>query len=321
MLRPSSFLALPGAARSAPASSRTARSGAAFSVAGAVVIASALAVACGNPTPQTPDDADTSVADDDVALDERPPPEAPALTEDQRKQVEQAARLGKLLYDHDAAAARASDFLLTQDLPTETHSHGWVTLHDSGTWSIPFLFKGEGEPGTLHTVHFEQSDAAPTVSTTQYPTQTPARIQQMFTALDTVKQKTANMQMCTRNVNHVVLPAEELGKSGWLVYLLAATRDSGAVVAGGHHRFLVSSDGKNVLDHFQFTRACLTIPPPPPGGETAASVLTHLTSQTPTEIHVFLSYLHRVPVLVTVASPRAVWGVSGPHIEQIPLDE
>jgi hypothetical protein len=318
MVRLPLFTALSGRALSCLTLSTAARSNVTLTGASAFLVAAALSAACGNPTPQTAGDAD--MRDDAAALDERPPPEAPVLTEDQRKQVEQAARVGKLLYEHDAAAARASDFLLTRDLPLEAHSHGWVTVHEGGTWSIPFLFKGEDDPGTLHTVHFE-GNTAPTVTTTQHPTQAPARIQQMFTALDTVKQKTANMPMCTRNINPVVLPAEELGKSGWLVYLLAATRDSGAVVAGGHHRFLVSLDGKEVIEHFEFTRACLTIPPPPPGGETAASVLTHLTSQTPTEIHVFLSYLHRVPVLVTVANPRAVWGVSGPRIEQIPLDE
>jgi hypothetical protein len=95
------------------------------------------------------------------------------------------------------------------------------------------------------------------------------------------------------------------------------------VVAGGHHRFVMSPDGGTVLEHFQFTKACLTIPARKAenGERVTGTVLTHLTSETPTEIHVFLSLLHHFPLYVGVVEPRAVWAVKGPHIELIATKE
>lgn len=275
-----------------------------------------FSLACANQVPRTADDYADIDEDDDI-LDERPPPEVPPLTPEQQMQVDQAAKLGRLLFEHDAAAAQASAFLREQPIAAEMRSEGWITVRNGEDWLVPFLFTSDDEQTTLHTVRITSS-GAPTLDDVIDVQQADVPQQQMFTALQTVKARMPPLPKCTKDVNHVVLPAEEAGKSGWLVYLLAATREPGVVVAGGHHRFLISSDGKEVLEHFEFARPCATIPV---GPEFAAPILSHATSPTPTEVHVFLSYAHRSPVLVTVNQPHAVWGVSGSRIEQIPLDE
>ena len=75
--------------------------------------------------------------------------------------------------------------------------------------------------------------------------------------------------------------------------------ERGVIHAGGHHRLLVSPDGRRVLSQFAFTKACLTMKPDIAEDERLASVVvSHLVSDTPTEMHVFLSLLHRQPIYV-----------------------
>jgi hypothetical protein len=276
----------------------------------------ALSLACANQQPRTADDY-RALEEDDALLDERPPPEAPPLTPEQRQEVDQAAKLGRLLFEHDTAAAQASAFLRAQPLPEQRRSEGWVTVRNGSDWEVPFLFTSDDEPTTLQTVRIPAA-GAPALDDAIDVEQADERHRHMFTALQTVRARFPTLPKCTNDVNHVVLPAEEVGKSGWLVYLLAAPPEPGVVVTGGHHRFLVSSDGKEILEHFEFARPCKEIPV---GADLAAPILSHATSPTPTEVHVFLSYVHRLPVLVTVSQPHAVWGVSGARIEQIPLEE
>lgn len=280
------------------------------------ILMGAFSFACANQQPQTADDV-AGLDEDDALLDERPPPEAPPLTSEQQMQVAQAAKLGRLLFEHDTAAAQASAFLRAQPLSSERRSEGWITVRNGEHWEVPFLFTSDDEQTTLHTVRIPAS-GAPTLDDAIGVEQADVRQRQMFSALQVVKARLPTLPKCTSDVNHVVLPADEVGKSGWLVYLLAATPDPSVVVTGGHHRFLVSPDGKQILEHFEFARPCSTISV---GAEMAAPMLSHETSATPTEVHVFLSYVQRAPVLVTVNQPRAVWGVSGSRIEQIPLEE
>jgi hypothetical protein len=63
----------------------------------------------------------------------------------------------------------------------------------------------------------------------------------------------------------VVLPAELIGQSGHLVYMLANALDKNEVVVGGHCRMKISSDGSTVLEVFPLSRSdlrlsCATLP-------------------------------------------------------------
>jgi hypothetical protein len=83
--------------------------------------------------------------------------------------------------------------------------------------------------------------------------------------------------------NDVVLPAEVIGETGWLVYALAATTNAEEMLVGGHTRIKVSADGTTVEEVFPFARTNLRAR----AGEAVTKVtLTHMVSQTQLEHHV-----------------------------------
>jgi hypothetical protein len=268
-----------------------------------IVIAVALSVGC-QPSSQG------KTASDDA----KPLPIPSALLPG----VSRAQRLGQALFEHDSVGARATDAVYRKVHTLDPRVHGWLTLKSGDSWVVPFLSSEGGATSALYRVKFDSfSDAAPKVEVLDAPAPVDETTARMFTARETAMRQ--DFQRCSKNYNTVVVPAAELGKDGWVVYLLAATTETGVIVSGGHHRFVVSADGRSVVDRFQFTNACLTIPSPKlaEGERVAGSMVTHLTSEAPTEVHVFLSLLHHVPFYVAVAAPRALWEVEGQHIELI----
>ena len=75
---------------------------------------------------------------------------------------------------------------------------------------------------------------------------------------------------------------------------------------GGHFRFEVV-DGK-VVDHRAFTNSCLTMPlQSPEEGAPAGLMVSHILDETPTEIHVFSTYVAGLPIYVSTVSNDRVW--------------
>ena len=72
----------------------------------------------------------------------------------------------------------------------------------------------------------------------------------------------------------------------------------------------MDSAGKIVSER-AFTKSCITMAPQALANTTpAALIITHLLDPTPTEIHVYLSLLSRLPVYVGTTDAR-VWLVNG----------
>jgi hypothetical protein len=230
--------------------------------------------------------------------------------------VGRAQHLGQLLFAHDSIGARATDAVYRKVHALDSRVHGWLTLKNGDDWSVPFLGNDNGATKILYRVTFHGFlDAAPQVDVLNNPETLDETTSRMSAARETATRQ--DIQRCSKTYNTVVVPATEAGQDGWLVYLLAATTEPGVIVSGGHHRFVISSDGGTVIDHFQFTKSCLTIPAPKvaKGERVSGSMVTHLTSETPTEMHVFLSLLHHLPFYIGVAEPRALWEVNGSRIE------
>jgi hypothetical protein len=248
--------------------------------------------------------------------------ESMPIPNEQRPSVSRAQRLGRMLFEHDSVGARATDAVHRRVHTLDSRVRGWLTLRSGDTWTVPFLTDDDGAVGVLYRVQFRGSiDSSPEVQVLDSPEPVDDTVIRMFSARETAKKQA--VQFCSKTYNTVVLPATEFGQDGWLVYLLAATTDPEVMVSGGHHRFVISPDGRTVIERFQFTKACLTMPVPRVGAgeKVAGAMVTHLTSQTPTEAHVFLSLLHHVPIYVGVVEPRALWEVKGSRIELIATKE
>jgi hypothetical protein len=108
----------------------------------------------------------------------------------------------------------------------------------------------------------------------------------------------------TKDVNTVTLPASLLGKSGWLVYLLAATTDPREILLGGHSRCHVSEDGETVLAVEPLSMTILRMPI-----DSQVEGVTHMLTDWPLETHVFASLLYRrtLPIITRVG----LWEVNG----------
>jgi hypothetical protein len=92
------------------------------------------------------------------------------------------------------------------------------------------------------------------------------------------------------------------------VYLLAATKEAGKVVVGGHVRVLVGGDGLEIMDYQQLSNSCLMVDlPSPAAGKPVGLVVTHVLDDHPIETHVFLSLLHGLNLYVM--TENALWSV------------
>jgi hypothetical protein len=227
------------------------------------------------------------------------PPDTAPLPERLRKEIEQAERLGRAIYQKDILAARATDALIRAGIipsraqPNALRIEGWVTMPDAADWVVYFGNIRAGQPRLLHSVRFVGGRiGTETIHSYEAPQAFPKPGGAMFTARQTAVTKVP--RLCERRANTVVLPGSLIDQRGWLVYLLAATRQPGLIIAGGHQRIRMSAAGDSVLEIKRLSRGCLRISTRPSGGRVPIGFgMTHLLSDTPVETHVLLSLISR----------------------------
>ncbi|MGV8040247.1 MAG: hypothetical protein AB2L07_09255 [Thermoanaerobaculaceae bacterium] len=225
--------------------------------------------------------------------------------------VVQAEHLGRAIHRYDEAAWLATDALASL---LGTHSppvDGWIAA-DAGLGVLVRFVKSSAEgPCAAFDSVVERGQAS--IKRNQ-PCQALSPLQAaMFRA-----RATAAAQLdepCSDAYNTVVLPGEVIKKQGWLVYLLAATTEPGAIPIGGHYRIHVSMDGRTVVEKTRLSKGCglLRPPPPHPGVELGSPVVTQVLTDYPIETHVFLSLSHHLPLLVV--TERGVWQVADGAIQ------
>jgi hypothetical protein len=210
---------------------------------------------------------------------------------------------GKAIYEYDRAASLATDRLMENgQLPSGVR--GWVTFPSDGGWRVLFV-EGDGDAACSRLSVVVNADAAGPLRRADTCQALTADQRAMFLARQTAL--SALRTPCSEAYNTVVLPYERR-EGEWAVYLLAATKDVGKAVVGGHVRVIVGSTGSHILDYQQLSKACLTLDlPSPVAGKPVALFVTHLLDDHPIETHVFLSLLHGLPLYVITES--AMWSV------------
>jgi hypothetical protein len=239
------------------------------------------------------------------------------IPEDLRAEVEDARRLGTLIYLHDRAAAIATDVMFAHIRSPEAYGiGGYLTLptiedRTPETWQVPF-FTREDSPRIACQVYLSRArDERPRFQAFDPPAPASADVRLLMLARRTAIAAIGPPQ---QPLNPVVLPGDVIGSDGILVYLIASARDPNVVVLGRHFRILVSSDGRTVAQHHPMSKSILELPAsdPPAGTQRAGAWITHLVSACPTEAHVFTSLLHRMPI--HVGTSRGQWAVEGDRI-------
>ena len=120
----------------------------------------------------------------------------------------------------------------------------------------------------------------------------------------------SKFRACSDRYNSVVLQAPD--SENWLVYLLAATVKRELVI-GGHHRFLVSADGSEILEAKALSQSCLTIPFDP---KSQMVVFTQIASDEPLETSVLLSLQVDKPIAFRVPN-GSIWMATRGHLSRV----
>lgn len=234
-----------------------------------------------------------------------------AQTSEPDPRVVQAEQLGRAIHRYDEAAWLATDALASLLGRQRPPVDGWIAVDAGPAVLVRFVRTSAEGPCAAFDSVVERGQAS---ITRKQPCEALSPLQAaMFRA-----RATAAAQLdepCSDAYNTVVLPGDILKKQGWLVYLLAATTEPGAIPIGGHYRIHVSIDGRTVVEKTRLSKGCglLRPPPPQPGVEIGAPVVTQLLTDYPIETHVFLSLSHHLPLLVV--TERGVWQVADGAIQ------
>lgn len=222
--------------------------------------------------------------------------------------LERIAELGREIYHHDIAAWVATDVLLegTDGVPPPD-LRGWIVTPQDDGLVVRFL-RLDGEvlrPGWDVLVQNGVAGSLVVATDTVLSDEDQARFQARQTAI-------ANLGalQCTSSFNSVVL--EDPDGEGWLVWLLAATTEAGVIPVGGHYRFRLTADGRNIMMRDQLSNGCLNMRPE---AEAVGIVVTHMLSDTPVETHVFLSLINGMALYV--AAGDFIYAVEGDRISAV----
>jgi hypothetical protein len=236
--------------------------------------------------------------------------------------VDRAQKLGQIIFVEDRIAAWATDALAAARFLPDERVKGWVSTPAAAGIVTHFLGGDGDEPDLeLYRVEFRTSGkrvspADARAERVDPPIPPSDLVALMFKARQTALREP--FRHCTDAYNTVVLPAELAGESGWLVYLLAATRNPD-IVFGGHIRRLVSADGASIVKDEPLSRSCMQMPLPESREKVPALAITSLVSSCPLETHVFLSLLHSWPIYVGNGS--GVWRIQGTRISFLGTNE
>jgi hypothetical protein len=234
--------------------------------------------------------------------------------------VERAERAGRMIYDHDQAAATGTDVLLENIKPRDQERlGGFLALLDAGTGSVQrssftVFFVGQGDdPRVLYRVRVPaKAGGKSTFERVDPPAPPPLIASVLIRARQTA---IARMPAVKQTMNPVVIPADSVtGEDGFLVYFLAGTKQPNVAVFGKHYRVLVSADGRTVKRFEPLSKGALEMRllGPRPGKQAEFLIVTHDVTDAPLETHVFVSLLHRVSVFVLTR--RGTWRVDGARI-------
>jgi len=261
------------------------------------------------PSPPTPSPAASQSPPPLVSSAFTPKPTPEAL----QPEVDRAVQLGEALYRYERASAAATDLLFAENiLPEDDRVLGWVTRPEGEGFRVDFIGEDPKRPQVLYAVLLTR-EAPPKLETFDPPRPLDAEGKALFLARQTAL--ASNFRACKPTYSAVVLPAKLLGKPGWLVYLLAATRDGYEWVIGGHYRVLVSENGTKVLESVPLSKGCLSLRPEslPEDASSDTLPVPHALTPVPVETHVFTSLLYGEPLSVT--TEKFTWRVDGARID------
>lgn len=233
--------------------------------------------------------------------------------------LRQAEMLGRVIYGK-AAAAEIGNALLEKEgiwhpgmAATERPFERRISLYDGENWLVRYLSRQGGSVISRYDVSIDKlvrQTARLIRHLPPEPVDTAATA--MFEARGLAPQFVT--EPCAGSYTVVVLPSRISTLAGWTVYALTGEA-ADEIAVGGHYRAEVSANGRVVKSAERLSKGCLTLKksqPRAPGGKLGGIAVDELISETPTEIHVYLSIRHKLDVYVRTRLGK--WLVSVGHI-------
>jgi hypothetical protein len=232
---------------------------------------------------------------------------------DLQEKIAKAEVIGIELRKHDLAAWKTSDTFINakafKSLPGEML--GWLSVDANNSINVRYFVKKKDSIGVF-------AEAGMDLQTLQsdkgniYPALRPASHQELAMLQARRNAFSAKRLNCSdAPFNSVILPFKgndtQNGIEEIHVYLLSPWTDSN-IPLGGHHLIKFKADGKEIISEFSQTKACLNNDPKKLKN-IAAFMASHITSDTPTEIHVFMSLQYKKPIYVTTPANQITWKV------------
>jgi hypothetical protein len=274
-------------------------------------LAAALLIACGaiaSPAFATEHSTDTTaaIADVDASVPER-----------FRIDVANAQLLGMMLQQEDRAAWVASDALVASNAIARLHGtqSGWLTRTpdpDGKTWMVSFTARDGAREFSFADVSVDLHETQPRVHVEEIPggRELDSDERALAMARDAVL-KRDDWLSCSRTYNYSLGFREGPKGKEVVVKLLPARTDPKVFPLGGFHEYRIPAYEGQII-HYAQTRSCIDAPPMPDNG--VGFMVTHLTSETPTQFHVFMSLSYGKPLFVGTTQNNLTWKVDAGRI-------
>ena len=227
----------------------------------------------------------------------------PVMTSEEKNQATAVAALGKLIFEHDRAAALATDELSSIGLRSDKRVRGWVTEPTDHGITVTVVGLTEGStPAALYSVKTDQS-GTPIGSPIKNPEPIALTDTQMALYQARSNALKSTFEPCSKSYNTVALATD----SGISVYLLPGTTDSNVVPIGGTYKVDYDQKGEKLLETRGYTKSCIALQK---DEKSVGMMITHLLDSFPTEVHVYWSLWANSPMYVGIVQNKNLWAVS-----------
>lgn len=234
----------------------------------------------------------------------------PVMTNEETSQGAAIASLGRRIFEHDRAAALATDELSPIGLRTDKRVRGWVTEPTDRGIKVIVVGLDEGDnPTALYSVETDHS-GMPISAPIKNPEPIALTDKQMALYKARSNALKSEFEPCAKNYNTVALATD----SGISVYLLPGTTDSNIVPIGGTYKVDYDPTGERQLAIRGYTKSCIALQK---DEKSVGMMITHLLDTFPTEVHIYWSMWANSKMYVGIVQNKNLWAISEGNVRLV----
>jgi hypothetical protein len=220
-------------------------------------------------------------------------------------ELEAISARGKLLAMYDVASWHATDAV--KALPVDmTRSHSYIARQSGNGWQVVFGRLNDAQDKFL--IAYEANQGATPVQFTVNAFDPPkVDTQFYFTGAVAIASALADFKGENRRYNTAILP-EDGGKLS--VYIYPAQTKTDVYPMGGDVRYLISADGRTIIEKRQLHKSILEIDFSDKSHTFENVNHTHVLSDVPEDTDVFYVLTRRPPVPEFITSSKFVYKIS-----------